>query len=495
MDGLAGRPFPPGDYEVVVVGSGPGGLQAAYWLARLGVRAAVLSADDAAGGMFRRWPVFQRLISSSKPDAPCPPASRAYERYDENSLVADEPGLRALVPRAMDRSAITPSRAEMEAGLVAFARQAPVTVRYGCRWEGTRREAGGRLVLETADGAYRCRSAVFAPGMTTPWRAPIPGLEDVPHYVEVGDPERYRGRSVVVVGKRNSAFEVAHGLLPWASRVTLVSPQPVRTQVLSASSVDVRYFEPLEDAAHGSGTLVLDAAVERVERAGEGFRVVAAGTTRPGRIALDADAVVAATGFAVPVGDLPGLGLRTVAHGRIPALGPFFEAPGAAGVFFAGNATVGSPGLRKHGVGAPSTAVRGFRHNARVLAEHLAERLGAWQRPRPLLPAADVAPFLAGELARSPELWIQKGLLARVATLLEDGSALDEGVLPLEHFLDEPGPDGIAVTVELDAAGRIFPGVYRRRGGRVVEATLEPHPLHAFDAPEYRRELELLLRR
>ena len=298
---------------------------------------------------------------------------------------------------------------------------------------------------------------------------------------------------MVVVGKRNSAFEVAHGLLPWASRVTLVSPQPVRTQVLSASSVHVRYFEPLEDAAHGSGTLVLDAAVERVERAGEGFRVVAAETMRPGRIALDADAVVAATGFAVPVGDLPGLGLRIVAHGRIPALGPFFEAPGAAGVFFAGNAPVGSPGLRKHGVGAPSTAVRGFRYNARVLAEHLAERLGARQCPCPLLPTADVAPFLAGELARAPELWIQKGLLARVATLLEDGSALDEGVLP--RFLDEPGPDGVAVTVELDAAGRIFPGVYRRRGGRVAETTLEPHPLHAFDAPEYRRELELLLRR
>ena len=44
---MAVAPHPPGDYDVVVVGSGPGGLQTSYFLGRLGVRHAVLSADDA----------------------------------------------------------------------------------------------------------------------------------------------------------------------------------------------------------------------------------------------------------------------------------------------------------------------------------------------------------------------------------------------------------------------------------------------------------------
>ena len=100
-------------YGAVVVGSGPGGLQAAYELQRLGVDHAVLSADDSPGGMFRKLPIFERLISWTKPEAPQPHGSREYELYDHNSLVADEEGCQACVASLMDRSYDVPSRAEM----------------------------------------------------------------------------------------------------------------------------------------------------------------------------------------------------------------------------------------------------------------------------------------------------------------------------------------------------------------------------------------------
>ncbi len=81
----------------------------------------MLSRDPAPGGMFRRWPVYQRLISWTKPDAPFEPGTREYEWYDHNSLVGDEPEHQALVRRFMDRAYDVPARGEMEAGLVAFA--------------------------------------------------------------------------------------------------------------------------------------------------------------------------------------------------------------------------------------------------------------------------------------------------------------------------------------------------------------------------------------
>src|SRR5687767_210278 len=195
-------PYPPGDYDVVVVGSGPGGLQTSHSLTRLGVRHAVISQDEAPGGMFRRFPIYERLISWTKPDAPVERTTRDYEQYDHNSLTSHVDEARALVPELMDRSYDVPARSEMEAGLAAFAERARVAVRYRCRWTGTRRNGDG-FVVQTSDGDYRCRFAVFAVGVTEPWIPPIPGAELAAHYVETRPPDAYRDRRVVIIGKRN----------------------------------------------------------------------------------------------------------------------------------------------------------------------------------------------------------------------------------------------------------------------------------------------------
>ena len=482
------RPFPPGDYPVVVVGSGPGGLQASYCLARLGVEHAVVSADERPGGMFRLYPIFERLLSWSKPDAPAERGTRAYEWFDHNSLLAEEPEHQALVPAFMDRSFMVPSRAEMEAGLAAFAERVPIRVRHGCRWEGTRREDDGGLVLATSDGEYRCRAAVFAVGTTTPWRSAIPGIEDVPHYVETGRPQDYESRRVFVVGKRNSGFEIADGLLPWARQIVLGSPRPVQTSVIALATVRVRYLQPYEDFGLGGGTFALDLAVERIERTGGGWRVVGQGTTRPGAVDLEVDDVIAATGFTTPLLDLPGLGVRTVSQGRIPALTPFWESQAGSGIYFAGNATQGAPGLRKHGVGASSPAVHGFRYNARVMARHLAETHLAVAAPRERVDPDGLVPYLLEEVSSAPELWAQKSYLARAVAA--DGTS---EIVPLAAFVDESGPDAVAVAVEMNAEGDVYPAVYVRRGGEVAERLLPSHQLNDFRGPEYERELRAAL--
>lgn len=487
------RPFPPGTYDAIVVGSGPGGLQTAYSLPRAGVsKVAVLTTDEAPAGMFRRFPVFQRLISWTKPQAPVEPQTREYEWYDHNSLLADEPEHRGLVPRFMDRSFDLPARPEMEAGLRAFVDATGLRIRYGCKVEGATREADGFL-LETAEGDYRCRVLVLALGVTEAWSPPIPGVESARHYVDAGEPADYDGRRVLIIGKRNSGFELAHGLLPWAREITLVSPRPVQTAVVALSGLRLRYLHPYEEYVRGgSGTFVVDAALERVERGPDGFRVRAGGTTWPGELELEADEVIVATGFRAPLEPFAELGIATIADGRIPAQTPYWESVSAQGVYFAGNATQGAAGISTHGAAASSTSVNGFRYNARVLAHHIAETHFGVRRPGPPLAAAEIVPFLLRELTVAPELWIQKGYLARVVTL--DSRAHDAGIQPLAHFVDAAGPAAVAATVEVNAEGTIVPMVYRRRDGRIEEHVLPPNPLRRFDTPEHRAALEAALR-
>src|SRR3954468_21453652 len=148
MAQLTGGELPPGRYPVVVVGSGPGALQLSYSLRAQGIEHAVISQDDARGGMFRRWPIFQRMLSWTKPYAGREHGTPEYERFDWNSLLGAEESTRAIMPTVMDGTSYFPSRPEMERGLTAFAERAAVRVRYGCRWESTRHE-GGEFAIET----------------------------------------------------------------------------------------------------------------------------------------------------------------------------------------------------------------------------------------------------------------------------------------------------------------------------------------------------------
>ncbi len=495
------RPFPPGEYPVVVVGSGPGALQVSYSLGRLGVRHAVISSDPAPGGMFRRWPFFQRLLSWTKPYAPVERGTRAYERYDWNSLLGETPETRAIQAGLMDGTSYFPSRPEMEANLVAFAERARVAIRYGCTWTATRlveHATGRRFVLETTDGTYSCTALVVAVGVAEPRTPPGLGMELTAHYADVRPAETYAGKRVFIIGKQNSGFELATGLLPWARQLILSSPSPARLSVDTRSLVGVRarYVQPFEDHILGGGVSVLDAAIDRIERDADGTFVVRLRRTDGGAdMAVEADEVIAATGFVTPLVDLPALGVATFGASGLPAQTPWWESASLPGVFFAGTIGQGAKGLQKHGIPANSGAVHGARYNARVLAGYLARTRFGIEPERPGVAPADASAFLARELAEGPEVFHQRGYLARVLAADPGGGLRDDGIQPLADVLDGGGSDALIATLEADGSGAIFPVIYSRVGGQVVERAIDPDPLLRFDTADTRLAIDDLARR
>lgn len=444
--------------------------------------------------MFRQFPLYERLNTWSKPYAPVTPESRHYAWYDWNSLLADHPSHRAIVPEFMKGDSYFPTRGEMEKSLTAFVRRSRLSVRYECRWETTTRDGSG-FVLGTSDGTYRCRIAVLAIGMAEPWKPQIPGIDHVPHYAQARPSRQLAGKRVVILGKRTSAFEMADALLPWCRSIVLLSPRPTLLAIHSHSTAGVRarYLVPYEDHVLGGGVFMLDAATSRIDRTAGGYRVYASGTTRPGDFVFDVDSIVAATGWSMPLQDLRGMGLATFHQDRIPALTPFWESTTVPGLFFAGAASQGAVGLRKHGVPSNSGGMGGFRHNARVLARYIAETHLGMALPRATLTARDVIPYLLSEATRASELWNQRSYLARVVSFDQGRGIIDEGILPLQHFVDSSGPDAVAIVLETDQSGDHHPAVYLRRDGRVTEHVLASDHLYNFETAEHRRQLSAIL--
>ena len=106
---------------------------------------------------------------------------------------------------------------------------------------------------------------------------------------------------------------------------------------------------------------------------------------------------------------------------------------------------------------------------------------------RPHLAPDAVTGFVATELAESAVLFHQRGYLARVLAADGSGGLRDDGIQPLAHVLDGGGPDVLAATLEADGSGAIYPVLYTRIGGKVVEQAIETDPLMRFDTTDARR--------
>ena len=134
--------------------------------------------------------------------------------------------------------------------------------------------------------------------------------------------------------------------------------------------------------------------------------------------------------------------------------------------------------------------MQGHRYNGLVLARHIAESRFGVSIDRPQVAVAAVVPYLLREATCAPELWHQKAYLARVLSVSADDGIRDEGILPVVHALDGMTEDVIAMTVEADGTGSIYPVVYVRREGRLEEHALPAHPLLDFATPAHADALQ-----
>ena len=101
----------------------------------------------------------------------------------------------------------------------------------------------------------------------------------------------------------------------------------------------------------------------------------------------------------------------------------------------------------------------------------------------------DLLPYLLAEVTHAPELWHQKSYLARTVLVDAKRGIIDDGILPLQLFVDSAGPDGVAATVEANPAGELYPAIYVRRNNAITEHLLPANPLLDFETAEHRKLL------
>lgn len=475
---------------ITVIGAGPAGLQLGWCLERMGIDHVILEGADDVGTFFERFPRRRTLISFNRVhglyDDP-----EMQLRWDWNALLCDyEMPFRDFSRR------LYPTREELVRYLRAFQDRYQLDVRLQTQVTSVARE-GGAFSLDTADGRrFASDAVVVATGLSASHVPDVPGMEVVTDtYENVSlDSDTYEGERVLVLGKGNSAFEIADVMLDAAALVHVASPRPIQFawDTRHPGHLRANYTRLLDTYQLKMLNGTLDCTVQSIRRRGDEFIVEVVYTHADGEHEeLVYDRVVRATGFRFDPWFLEEpLRPPMIHEGRLPAMTSQWEAEGVPDVWFAGTIM-----QARDFKSAASAFIDGFRYNVRTLAHILAQRYAG--RPFPAteisLTPEGLAEDVGARICRTSGLWAQFGYLCDVV-VVDDvvGTARRLEELPVD-LADELGASGVLgdhwyrITFEWgDSPGDVFaierhpqhgaaddsrflhPVVRRFRGGHVV---------------------------
>ena len=443
------------DFEYLILGAGPAGLQLGHHLSRAGRSYLILERGEGPGEFFRKYPRHRTLISSNK-------VYTGYDdpevnlRFDWNSLLSDD----AQLPFRDYSTKYFPPADTMVRYLCDYAECFALNVR--CNTEVVRVEKVRNpevFRLTDAEGnAFTGRRLIVAAGVTKPYIPDVPGIDLAESYTTVSvDPQDFVNQRVLVVGKGNSAFETADNLIETTALLHVLSPSPVRLAwqtryVGHLRAVNNNFLDTYQLKSQNG---VLNASLERIARRGDGRLAVsvrhshAAGEVEE----LVYDRVLLCTGFRFDSSFFDeGCRPELTINDRFPSLTCEWESTNVPGMYFAGTLTQ-SRDFKK----TASGFIHGFRYNTRALFRMLEARYHAKPWPaREVAPTADgVLDAMIARLNRASALWQQYGFLHDLIVMPESGGpALCFEEMPLAYIQESDfsaSSHYYTVTLELGA--------------------------------------------
>lgn len=417
------------DFEYLIVGAGPAGLQLGHHLSRAGRSYLILERGDSPGEFFKKFPRHRTLISSNK-------VYTGYDdpevnlRFDWNSLLSDD----AQLPFKEYTKKYFPGADTMVKYLCDYAECFGLNVRCNTQVTRVQKTQEGFRLHDAQGNAFTCRRLIVAAGVTKPHVPSVPGIELAENYVSVSvDPNDFVNQRVLVVGKGNSAFETADNLIETTALIHVISPNPVRLAWQShfvghLRAVNNNFLDTYQLKIQNA---VLDASMERIARRADGKLVVSVRYSHASGEVEDLvyDRIILCTGFRFDNSffDADCRPELTI-NDRFPAMTCEWESTNVPGMYFAGTITQARD-FKK----STSGFIHGFRYNTRALFRMLEKKHHAkpW-------PAEEVEPTLDGVLRamierinRTSAMWQQFGFLHDLIVMPENGG-------PAKHYHEMP---------------------------------------------------------
>lgn len=501
---MAGTAAHAADMSYVIVGAGPGGLQASHLLKRAGIPHTVLERADGPGSFFLRFPRHRAMLSINK-RFNIFPEDDFNLRHDWNSLLGADLRFTSYSEE------LFPHADAYHQYLCDFASRYDLPVEYSCPAVAIRRDAKGFAVTDARGGTHHCRRVLMATGPVAP-RVPddVPGIELAVGYEDHSlNQSDYIDKRVAIIGRGNSAFEVAKHLAGHAGLIHVHVWRPVKHAWATLFAGDVRAVNnDVFDMYHlKSLHATLGVRPREISRRSDGaldviIEMDCPGWSPPQSMSMTAvyDVVIRCTGWNYVDASVFDRDCAPVVddRGKLPVLDAAWQTS-VPGLHYIGTAMQARDRI------AGSPAVHGFRYNIRALVNLLrwedegVEPPGSTHRLRDADDIRRLGDRVIQRLSTTSALYHQHGVLCDAIVVNDDHARLFYE-LPLDLAMHRPGPwtgDTVVImTLEPGSdrySGDVYPlDLIYGADPRQPERSPFVHPvLRAFRKNELQEELHL----
>jgi len=211
-------------YEYVIIGSGPAGLQAGYFLEKYKKDYIILEKSNTSGDFFKKYPIHRKLISINKVHTGS--NNKDFNlRHDWNSLLSDDDSLlfkhytKEFYPHADYMVKYLNDYQEKQKIKVAF-NQNVIKVD----------KENDMFKVETNNVTIKCKKLIVASGFmknNTGFEVPENSPECLNYKDLTRDKTRFINKNVCILGGGNSAFETANYLTDTAAVIQVFTKGPI----------------------------------------------------------------------------------------------------------------------------------------------------------------------------------------------------------------------------------------------------------------------------
>ncbi|XP_013411120.1 FAD-dependent oxidoreductase domain-containing protein 2-like [Lingula anatina] len=475
-------------HEYCIVGAGPGGLQLGYFLKTSNRDYVIFERNNVSGSFFTKYPRHDMLISINKRNTG--KTNKEFNlRHDWNSLISHDESLQVRHYSKV----MFPHREVLVKYLGDYQRKLGINVQYNVDVHNIRKRSDtGLFSMEDQRGnAYSCKNVIIATGLQKEHVPQFRGVEYTIGYNDVSiNPDDFEGKSVLIIGRGNSAFEVADRIYGATNVIHMIARSRVRLSWATHYVGDLRAVNNglLDTYQLKSLDAVLEAPIEEAAlvktKQGKIKLVFSAGDMDENlfdNFAMrdDYDVVIRCTGwkfddevFHNSTKPERGQGRRK----KFPKTLPTYESTNIPGLFFAGTNSH-SVDFRKSAGGF----IHGFRYTARTLYNYLEHRNHGVEWPSIKAPITELLDRILKRINEASGIYQMFQVLGDVILLKNNGREfeyLEEfPIMSLPKFHEITGKTAEKIIVVVLEYGANFSGpgndVFR-----LNRATGEPSDAH-----------------